>query len=593
MTFLFIWKYSIIVPLQRSGRNTKLLLLVYGRPLFHHGLQKGRHIRGRWGAVSLGSKSKYNLLMRRRIAASFTEWEEKGEIAEKAIYSFLYKVRGVARSLGMRHIELLAADKIAQVTMDQDKKWKKPEWQSFLAPFYDILNEDKQMEDTKAEEAERELAAPQQVSGQANDVILLIEDDVDFIAMLKERLESEGYHIVIALTLQKGLSLFYSMNPAFVMLNTNLVDSDQNLEKFGNVVKQSITPLAIISEEGAFQNRAYAYELGATDFIQKEVLDPEWFLPYLRNRLSFTQSGFVDELTGAFNRRYMERSLSDLLTAYKRSGEVFSVGIIDIDHFKQINDTYGHIAGDRVLQRLVKLINEHKRKSDDLCRFGGEEFVLCLPRTTQEGAEHLMNRIREAFSREVFESDLGTFRVTFSAGIVTVDERNAIKEKLLDQADKALYKSKASGRNCVHVFCPDESPAVRKMHVIIVDDDRLVRAMLERNFSDWKPIKNVQVEVHTYKDGIEFLESDWYNPKDQYIILLDGIMPRMNGVEVLEKVRSLYHDKNIIISMLSARSEESTIIHALEKGADDYMLKPFKVQEVLARIGRLARRLLF
>jgi len=555
----------------------------------------------------LGNKSKYNLLMRRRIRSSFREWEQHEAISEKDMYSFLYKARGIAKSLGMQHIEYLASDKIAQITDDPAIMWTKVEWQSFLAPFYEILTQEVEEEEEKREsgpggtfkfyDPEMKLEdidrSMQQDTKQDNEVILLIDNDVEFLTVLKERLETEGYHVSIALTIEKGFSLFYSMAPAFVMVNIHLMESIQNLEKFGKIVKQTLTPLALISDTNELKHRTFAYELGATDFIQKEVLDPEWFIPYLKNRLAFSQRILIDELTGACNRKYMERALADLLANFKRYGEVFSIAIIDIDFFKQVNDGHGHLVGDEVLKRLVNLINEHKRKTDDLCRFGGEEFVLCLPRTTEEGAEVLLNRIREAFSEVEFTSENGSFQVTFSAGIVGVNPANQVKEKLLDEADKALYKSKASGRNCITIYSPAYENAVnRKLHIIIVDDDRLIRTILMRSFAQWKPANDIEVLVHTYKDGTELLEADWYKPSDHYIILLDGIMPKMNGIEVLERLRAQYNDKNIVISMLSARSGEANIVHALEKGADDYMLKPFKVPEVLARIGRLARRML-
>ncbi|HEY4552032.1 MAG TPA: response regulator [Bacillaceae bacterium] len=145
----------------------------------------------------------------------------------------------------------------------------------------------------------------------------------------------------------------------------------------------------------------------------------------------------------------------------------------------------------------------------------------------------------------------------------------------------------------VNVFTEERSLAnIQKLHFIIVDDDPLVRAVLEKSFLKIDFGKDIAVIVHSFQDGVEFLESDWYDPDDKYLLLLDGIMPKMDGIEVLLRVRTDYPDRNIVVSMLSARSGEGNIIQALEKGADDYMLKPFNVPEVMARMERMAKRML-
>src|SRR5690606_37506875 len=113
------------------------------------------------------------------------------------------------------------------------------------------------------------------------------------------------------------------------------------------------------------------------------------------------------------------------------------------------------------------------------------------------------------------------------------------------------------------------------------------RSLIKMNFD-----QHVAVIVQSYEDGVQFLESTWYVPDEKYVILLDGMMPKLDGIEVLTKVRSDYPDHNIVITMLSARSSEKNIVQALEKGADDYMLKPFNIPEVMARLHRLAKRML-
>lgn len=444
----------------------------------------------------------------------------------------------------------------------------------------------------KATELSTEIDELQKID---NNVVLLVDYDVDFVTDVKDRLEDEEFHAIIALTIQKGIELYYTMKPAFVLVNLEVNGLDHEpVKEFIKLIYQNFVPIALVSDTISLEKRIFAYEIGATDIIDKQVIHPDWFIPYLRNRLAQQQRVLIDELTGAYNRKYMEHLLDDLIADYERNGDSFSIVMIDLDFFKQVNDKYGHLVGDEVLRKLVETINTYKRKTDYVCRFGGEEFQLSLPKTGVENAKMVIERIREEFAKIPFHSGDEEFYVTLSAGVTEIHTYNKSKEKLLDEADQALYQSKKSGRNRTTIYSQaNEVDIIHRMHVIIVDDNRLIRTMLETGFKKWEFDKSVEVVVHTYEDGVEFLASDWYEPNDKYIILLDGIMPRMNGTEVLAKVREVYPDEDIVISMLSGRTSESSIVHALQKGADDYMLKPFKISEVLARVGRLARRMLF
>lgn len=374
-------------------------------------------------------------------------------------------------------------------------------------------------------------------------------------------------------------------------------EGDSAVQLLIQVARQTVTTIVFVGEKGTEQDRIQAYEIGATDYLVKPM-KIEVFLPYLKNRLQWKQDVqqmiTLDELTGVFNRKYMNDTLTRSMNDFRVNGRKFTIAIIDLDYFKQVNDTYGHLVGDKVLKGLVSVLNKTVRKADEIFRFGGEEFVIIFPDTDEQSAYQIITAARIQFSEEVFFTEAETFSVTFSAGLKQVDSKIDSKEKLMDYADRALYLSKAGGRNMVTVHNQAESiEFVRKLRVMIVDDDKLVRAILERGFKEWEPNRDVQVIVEVFKDGVEFLNSDWYNSKDQFIVLLDGMMPRMDGLEVVEQLRAHYPEKNIIVTMLSARSDERNIVQALEHGADDYLLKPFNLAEVIARMDRLTNRMLF
>ena len=161
----------------------------------------------------------------------------------------------------------------------------------------------------------------------------------------------------------------------------------------------------------------------------------------------------VDDLTGLFNRRYfLERFQMELLRA-QRYGHDTCLLMLDLDHFKKVNDTYGHAIGDQVLKKTGSLIRKMIRAMDLSGRFGGEEFCIALPETDLKGAVVFANRLRLALSRLRISPVNGKpFRVTCSIGVWLIDESNSDVNVHLDEVDKALYRAKRSGRNRVEAL---------------------------------------------------------------------------------------------------------------------------------------------
>jgi diguanylate cyclase (GGDEF)-like protein/PAS domain S-box-containing protein len=152
----------------------------------------------------------------------------------------------------------------------------------------------------------------------------------------------------------------------------------------------------------------------------------------------------TDPLTGLRNRRYFQESLQKLIAEYQETRQPLSLLIIDIDHFKHINDTYGHPVGDLVLSSLARLLQRLLRERDVVARFGGEEFVALLPGVEQEEAIVIADNI----CRTVAKTPMDNYQITISIGISTVTDTDT-EQTLLHQADLALYQSKAGGRNRV------------------------------------------------------------------------------------------------------------------------------------------------
>ena len=160
----------------------------------------------------------------------------------------------------------------------------------------------------------------------------------------------------------------------------------------------------------------------------------------------------LDPLTGIFNRRaFFERAQEELKRSCRYGSDV-SILMLDVDHFKHINDTYGHLVGDQVLQGVARLCQGELRVVDRLARYGGEEFVVLLPETGSERAAATAERLRELIGESQIDTDAGAVCCTVSVGVTSFHRNCETLEELLERADQALYRAKNAGRNCVEIL---------------------------------------------------------------------------------------------------------------------------------------------
>ena len=155
----------------------------------------------------------------------------------------------------------------------------------------------------------------------------------------------------------------------------------------------------------------------------------------------------TDELTQTYNRRYFMRFGEQEIKRTQRYGEAFSIALLDLDNFKQINDTYGHLMGDRVLRKLSGLLREQIRQSDVFARYGGDEFIFLFPQTNRQQTQIWAERILERFTATSINFEDLQVQPLFSIGVATFDCTMGNLDDLLKQADSALYQAKKSGGN--------------------------------------------------------------------------------------------------------------------------------------------------
>ena len=263
-------------------------------------------------------------------------------------------------------------------------------------------------------------------------------------------------------------ALFEAAENAFelVIVNTNFDDYDplRLCSQFRSLERTRFLPILIITEQGADDMVIRALDLGVNDYIIRP-LDPnelvarsltqirrKRFNDRLRASVKHTiELAVTDALTGLNNRRYLDNHLNVLFNRSMARGKPLSVLITDIDRFKQVNDTYGHDAGDEVLKEFANRIRSTVRGADLACRYGGEEFVVVMPDTSPEVAAAVAERLRASIEDNGFtlKSAGEELKVTASFGIASRQSSVLTPDQLMKQADLALYEAKNTGRNRV------------------------------------------------------------------------------------------------------------------------------------------------
>ncbi len=198
------------------------------------------------------------------------------------------------------------------------------------------------------------------------------------------------------------------------------------------------------------------------DSIQSRTLELQVALTELaeKNR-ALEQQNTLDALSGVRNRAYFDKKIQAEMKRSRREQRPLALVMLDIDHFKQINDQHGHLAGDAVIRGVAQRIQSLlKRSSDHVCRYGGEEFALILPNTDAEGVVALAEQIRQSIAETPFDTEIGALSVQISAGCyAAVAESAMVSSHYIQAADAALYRAKHAGRNQVQLTPTPEATA--------------------------------------------------------------------------------------------------------------------------------------
>jgi diguanylate cyclase (GGDEF)-like protein len=313
--------------------------------------------------------------------------------------------------------------------------------------------------------------------------ILVVEDAPSQAEWLAAVLSREGYRVRVARDGEEALRAIREAPPDLVLLDLLLPDVSglDVLRTIKTPPEEPFVPVMILSSRCDVDTKVTGLRLGADDFLAKPFAEAEVLarcaamlrIKSLQDQLRRAQRDLVersvtDALTGLKNRRFFDERLQEEFCRAHRYADPVSLIMIDLDHFKVVNDRHGHPTGDAVLRDAAAVVRASIRDPDICCRYGGEEFAVILPKTHLPGALAVAERIRRALGAKAYDVPAAspggpaTLRVTASVGVAFFPSKDVVAHgHLLRFADEALYQAKRAGRNTISLYqAPRSSPPV-------------------------------------------------------------------------------------------------------------------------------------
>lgn len=301
-----------------------------------------------------------------------------------------------------------------------------------------------------------------------------------------------------------------------------------------------------------------------------------------------------DSLTGLFNREYFDEQAERAWQLARRYNRQMAIAIMDVDFFKAINDTHGHLVGDQVLREFSEVVLKAARGSDVVARYGGDEFVVMLPQADLASGLTLVNRIRSMVESKVFCPEKIGIKLTTSIGLATSAgmSPSASAGDILNLADRGLYLAKREGRNRVCLGSNDQMQVVIPMEVIeqelsgdlrpprmlLVDDDASVLKALSAILADHGYV------VETSLDPKNALLKVQGEPGAYHVAIIDLNMPEVGGLELLAALREA--DGFLMPVVMTGYATKENAVQSLRRGAFEFIEKPVGADELLATIEK-------
>lgn len=296
-------------------------------------------------------------------------------------------------------------------------------------------------------------------------VVLIADDDDVAREAVTEMLERQGMVVEACKDGQAALDRALHGGVDLVLLDVVMprLGGFECCRLIKAATEEHFLPVVLLTIRSDTESRVEGLRIGADDYVgkpfdERELLARVTGLLHMKRlhdylamaKVRLERLAIHDELTGLYNYRYLRTRVHEEFKRAERYEDALACVMIDIDHFKSVNDRHGHDIGDLVLREVAKRLKQGVREVDVVARYGGEEFLLVLPSTYVAGAIKVADRIRETIEKEPIEAGSTTHEITISAGVAAFPNPGIDnKDRLLKAADQALYRAKAEGRNRV------------------------------------------------------------------------------------------------------------------------------------------------
>jgi diguanylate cyclase (GGDEF)-like protein len=301
--------------------------------------------------------------------------------------------------------------------------------------------------------------------------VLVVDDDPFGASVIDSCLRTAGFLSSYVCNAEKALETILLELPDLILLDVVMprLDGFELCRRVRAHPALQFTPIIFVTRRGDLEQRVRGLEVGGNDYIAKPF-EPQELVARVRSHLQhlavLREMAIRDGLTRCYNHKYFKARLGEEVARARRYEGQLTVGMLDIDRFKQVNDTFGHLAGDSVLAQLSAMVLACLRSTDVVARYGGEEFALLLIHSGANEAEIVTNRLRERIAGQRFsmpETIAGAggtaaeITITVSIGVAQLQHDDDVSS-LIQRADKALYEAKAAGRNLVKVLLGGPPP---------------------------------------------------------------------------------------------------------------------------------------
>ncbi|HEY2259118.1 MAG TPA: response regulator [Solirubrobacteraceae bacterium] len=415
--------------------------------------------------------------------------------------------------------------------------------------------------------------------------ILAVDDDAVVLGLLRSVLGEADFTVATCQDPTQFWERLEEVSPDLVVLDFDMpkISGPDLCRAVRNDSRWAGLPVIFLTSRLGPDSVRTVFDAGADDYLSKPFVGPE-VVARIGNRLErvrlYRALAETDVLTGLPNRRRALESLGALLRMAARQQQPASLAVLDVDRFKSINDTHGHLGGDAVLRELGAVLRQFFRGEDVVGRWGGDELVVGMYGLGNADARERLGELVEDVRGRRFHS--GRIAVTLSIGVAEYPTQGSDIDQLYRAADAALYRAKVAGRDRVVPAGAQPDHGQSAVDVAIVEDDTVLGQLLTH------ALQTRGYRTRWITDGVQAAsELGGAEPGLRApVLLLDWDLPGLDGLRVLRTLREHGVLDRTQVIMLTARGAEGEVVQALEAGAIDHVTKPFSVPVLMQRVRR-------